>query len=122
MKTAIPLSKGCSSSSRLRSNPSSSEATALLLAPASGIKGRVTRARLFEAGTSDSTLVRKLAAVSIEAKEEHLRNTSVHRIKEEYIRQASEEIEGRVIKKLSQEISRTESRIPGALSKLDKFS
>ena len=33
----------------------------------------------------------------------------------------SEEIEGRVIKKLSQEFSRTESRISGALSRLDNF-
>ena len=33
----------------------------------------------------------------------------------------SEEIEGRVIKKLSKEFSKTESRILGALSKLDKL-
>ena len=39
----------------------------------------------------------------------------------EYISQVSEEIEGRVTKKLSQEFSRTESRILGALSKLDEF-
>ena len=39
----------------------------------------------------------------------------------EYITQVSEEIEGRVSKKLSQEFSRTESRILGALSKLDEF-
>ena len=37
------------------------------------------------------------------------------------ISQVSEEIEGRVTKKLSEEFSRTESRILGALSKLDEF-
>ena len=40
---------------------------------------------------------------------------------EEYITQLSEEIERSVTKKLSQEFSRTESRILGALSKLDEF-
>ena len=40
---------------------------------------------------------------------------------EELITQVSEEIKGRVTKKLSQEFSRTESRILGALSKLDEF-
>ena len=40
---------------------------------------------------------------------------------QEYISQVSEEIEGRVTKKLSKEFSRTESRILGALSKLDEF-
>ena len=69
---------------------------------------------------------RKLAAVTRETQEEHprngqSRNTSVLRINEEYITQVSEEIEGRVTKKLSQEFNRTESRILGALSKLDEF-
>ena len=69
---------------------------------------------------------RTLAAVTRETQEEHprkgqSRNTSVPRINEEYITQLSEEIEGRVTKKLSQEYSRTESRILGALSKLDEF-
>ena len=69
---------------------------------------------------------RKLAAVTRETQEEHprngqSRNTSVPRINEEFTTQVSEEIEGRVIKKLSQEYSRTESRILGALSKLDEF-
>ena len=68
----------------------------------------------------------KLAAFTRETQEEHprkgqSRNTSVPRINEEYITQVSEEIEGRVTKKLSQEFSRTESRILGALSKLDEF-
>ena len=40
---------------------------------------------------------------------------------EEYITQVSEEIEGRVAKKLSQEFSRTKSRILGAFSKPDEF-
>ena len=69
---------------------------------------------------------RKLAAVTRETQEEHprngkSRNTSVPRINEEHITQISEEIQGRVTKKLSQEFSRTESRILGALSKLDEF-
>ena len=68
---------------------------------------------------------RKLAAVTRKTQEEHprngqSRNTSVPRINEEFIAQVSEEIEGRV-KKLSQKYSRTESRILGALSKLDEF-
>ena len=49
------------------------------------------------------------------------RNTSVPRINEEYITQVSEEIEGRITKKLSQEFNRIESRISDALSKLDHF-
>ena len=40
---------------------------------------------------------------------------------EEYITQVSEEIEGKVTGKLSQEFSRTESCILSALSKLDEF-
>ena len=69
---------------------------------------------------------RKLAAGTGETLEEHprngqSRNTSVPRINEEYITQVSEGIESRVTKKLSQEFSRAESRILGALSKLDEF-
>ena len=69
---------------------------------------------------------RKLATVTRETQEENprngqSRNTSVPRNNEEYITQVSEQIEGRVAKKLSQELSRTESRIMGALSKLDEF-
>ena len=67
-----------------------------------------------------------MAAVTRETQEEQprngqSRNTSVPRINEEYITQLSEEIEGRVSKKLSQELGRTESRILAALSKLDEF-
>ena len=69
---------------------------------------------------------RKLAAVTTETQEEHprngqSRNTSVPRINEEHITQVSEEIEGRVIKKLSQEFKKTECSIFGTLSKLDQF-
>ena len=69
---------------------------------------------------------RKLAAVTREIQEENprngqSRNTSVPRINEEYIKQLSEEIEGKVTRKLSQEFNRTESRILGALSRLDEF-
>ena len=69
---------------------------------------------------------RKLAAVTRETQEENprngqSRNTSVPRINEEDITQLSEEIEGRVTKKLSQEFNRIESRISDALSKLDEF-
>ena len=68
----------------------------------------------------------KLAAVTKETQEElprngQSRNTSVPRFNEEYITHVSEEIEGRVSRKLSQEFSRTDSRILGALSKLDEF-
>ena len=69
---------------------------------------------------------RKLAAVTRQTQEEHprngqSRNTSVPRFNEEFITQVSEEIEVRFSKKLSQEFSRTESRILGTLSKLDEF-
>ena len=69
---------------------------------------------------------RKLAGVTRETQEEHprngqSRNTSVPRIKEEYITEVSEEIEGRVTRKLSYEFSRTGSRILGLLPKLDDF-
>ena len=69
---------------------------------------------------------RKLAAVTREIKDENprngqSRNTSVPIINEECITQVFEEIESRVTKKLSQDFSRTESRILGALSKLDEF-
>ena len=48
-------------------------------------------------------------------------NSDAPRSQEYYITQVPEEIEGRVTKKLSQEFSRTESRILGALSRLDDF-
>ena len=68
---------------------------------------------------------RKLAALK-ENCQEHSKsnsaqNSNVPRSQEDYITQVSEEIEGRVTKKLSQEFSRTESRILGALLRLDDF-
>ena len=48
-------------------------------------------------------------------------NSNVPRSQEDYITQVSEEIEGRVTKKLSQEFSRTENRILSASTRLDDF-
>ena len=66
---------------------------------------------------------RNLAAVSGDTQESarngQSQNTFVLGMTEEYITQMSEEIEWRITKKPSQEFSRTESRILGALSKLD---
>ena len=68
---------------------------------------------------------KKAAAISRETHEKtrnnHSQNTLDPEKAREYISQVSEEIEGRVTKKLSKEFSRTESRILGALSKLDEF-
>ena len=68
---------------------------------------------------------RKLAAVSRETPEStrsgRAPNILDPEITQDYISQVSEEIEGRVTKKLSKEFSKTESRILGALSKLDEF-
>ena len=68
---------------------------------------------------------RKLAAVSRETRgstrNSRGQSTLDPYLTQDYISQVSEEIEGRVTKKLSNEFSTTESRILGALSKLDKF-
>ena len=68
---------------------------------------------------------RKLAAVSRETpestKNDRRQNTLDPDLTQDYISQVSEEIEGRVTKKLSKEFSRTESRSLGALSKLDEL-
>ena len=69
---------------------------------------------------------RKLAALNKENCEEHARshlaqNSNAPRSQEDYITQVSEEIEGRVTKRLSKEFSRTENRILGALARLDDF-
>ena len=69
---------------------------------------------------------KKLAALNKENCEEHPRsnlaqNPNVARSQEDYITQVSEEIEGRVTKKLSQQFSRTGNRILGALARLDDF-
>ena len=67
-----------------------------------------------------------LAALNKENFEEHPRsslvqNSNVRRSQEGHKSQVSEEIDGRVTKKLSQEFSRSENRIIGALSRLDDF-
>ena len=69
---------------------------------------------------------RKLAALNKENCEECPRsnlvqNSNVPRPQEDYLTQVSEEIEGRVTKKLSQEFSRTENSILSALARLDDF-
>ena len=69
---------------------------------------------------------RKLAALNKENCEEHPRsnlaqNSNVPKSQEDYITQVSEEIQGRVTKRLSQELSRTENCILGALARLDDF-
>ena len=68
---------------------------------------------------------RNLAAVSRETPESSRnsrgQNTLDPDLTQDYISQVSKEIEGRVTKKLTKEFSRTESRIWGALSKLDEF-
>ena len=65
---------------------------------------------------------KKLAAVSRETPEgSRGQNVLDPELTQEYISQVSEEIEGRVTKKLSKEFSKMESRILGALSKLDGF-
>ena len=69
---------------------------------------------------------KKLAALNKENFDDYPRsnmaqNSNVPGSQEDYITQVSEEIEGRVTKKLSQEFSRTENRILGALARLDDF-
>ena len=68
---------------------------------------------------------RKLAAVSRETPEGSIgsrgRNVLDPELTQDYISQVSEEIEGRVTKKLSKEFNKTESRTLGALLKLDEF-
>ena len=68
---------------------------------------------------------RKLAAISRETPEGSRSSRGQPLLDPEltqnYISQVSEEIEGRVTKKLSKEFSKTESRILGASAKLDEF-
>ena len=69
---------------------------------------------------------RKLAALNKENCEERSRsnlaqNSNAPRSQEDYLTQVSEEIEGRVTKRLSKELSRTENRILGALARLGNF-
>ena len=69
---------------------------------------------------------RKLATINRDSHEDHLRNnqarnTNSPRIQEAYITQVSEEIEGRLAKKLSQGFNGTKSCVLGALSRPDEF-
>ena len=69
---------------------------------------------------------RKLVTLNKENCEERPRsnlaqNSNVLRSQKDYKNQVSEEIEGRVIKKMSQEFSRTENSILGALAQLYDF-
>ena len=68
---------------------------------------------------------KKLAAMAGETQEclrnNQSQNSATPGITEYYIAQVSEEIEGTVTKKLSQEFNKTESRILSALAKLDEF-
>ena len=68
---------------------------------------------------------KKLAAVSRETPEgsrsSRAQNVLDPELTQNYIFQVSELIEGRVTEKLFRELSETESRILGALSKLEKF-
>ena len=68
---------------------------------------------------------RNLAAVSRETTEisrgSRAQNVLDPELTQDYIYQVSEEIEKRVTKKFSKEFSKTESRILGALSKLDEL-
>ena len=68
---------------------------------------------------------RKLAAVARKTpkntRNSQSQNTLDSGMAQEYISQVSEEIQGKVTKKLSKEFSLTESRILAALSKLDEF-
>ena len=68
----------------------------------------------------------RLAALNKENCEEHpssnlAQNSNILRSQEDYITQVSKEIEVRVTKNLSQEVSRTENRILCALARLDNF-
>ena len=68
---------------------------------------------------------RKLASVSRKTPEGSRSSRAEHvldpELTQDYISQVTEEIEGRVTKKLSKEFSKTESRIMGVLSKLDEL-
>ena len=71
---------------------------------------------------------RKLTAVSREtpgnsrgSRGSRGRNVLDPELTQDYISEVSKEMEGRVTKRLSKEFNRTESRILGALSKLDEF-
>ena len=67
-----------------------------------------------------------LAALNKKNCDEHPRsnlaqNSNAPRSQEDYINQVSEEVEGRVTKRLSNELSKRENHILGALARLDDF-
>ena len=67
---------------------------------------------------------RRIAAISTNNHGDYPRNNQARkrnspRNQKEHITQVPDEIEGRVAKKLSQELNRTEGRILGAISRLD---
>ena len=68
---------------------------------------------------------RKLASMAREtqghSRSNQSQNSAALGFTGDYTAQVSEEVEGRVTEKLSQEFSKIESRILGALSKLDEF-
>ena len=69
---------------------------------------------------------KKLASLNMENFEEHrrsnlARNSNVPRSQDDYITHFSEEIKGRVTKKMPEEFSWTENRNLGALSRLENF-
>ena len=68
---------------------------------------------------------RKLAAVSRQTPQGSIssraQNALDPELSQDYISQVSEKIEGRITEKLLKEFSKTESRISGALSKLDEL-
>ena len=68
---------------------------------------------------------RRLAEIQDNFEENNSQSSSKDRsqadLNENYITQVSQEIEGRIAKKLSQEFSKRENRILGALAKLDNF-
>ena len=68
---------------------------------------------------------RRLAEIQDNFEENNSRGSSRERsqidLNENYITQVSQEIEGRIAKKLSQEFAKRENRILGALAKLDNF-
>ena len=69
---------------------------------------------------------KKLAELNKESCEENPRsnlaqNSGAPRSQEDYITLVSEEIEGRVTKRLSKEFNRTKNRILGAVARLDDF-
>ena len=108
----------------MRLFPSDSEGIILLIQEK--INSVLTIAKIFpQESMATVRNKRKLAAISIEtpqgSRSSRGQNVLDPELTQDYISQVSEEIDGRVTKKLSKEFSKTESRILGALPKLDEF-